>query len=423
MAPSSSNNRFAERFSAVVRVGAKTYFADFYFHMLRMSGLQTALFWFMWWLLSGIILGAMFWGGISTLEDNKLFRPGLEGPTDIHSFTGCLYFGCAIMADAEEPYVEGAAVETVMLIAGLWRTISMALFIATLLEKIANPRARIRFAKQALLTSIDGKPSLTFRFANEKSGWLMDAEVKVFVMQAYVTAEGWHGVRPVELKLMRAHMPILSLSWNVVHQITPDSPLAGYAGLVPSAAAAAELDQGRANNGVSGSASTPLLTRSGSLTSSQPSATAADLNELELLIFFKGEDPVQRETIRAHHAYAGPGEILVTAARYADVIHLPATSSSPSFRNRSSKGTGSAAAAGGVDKESDAASSSSSSGIHPLSALRGRLCGGAGRSVEVLRQHYGARPVILDLHSLDKIEGAPAVVTGGAATMEGVPAV
>jgi hypothetical protein len=292
---------FKERFSRVRRVGARTRLGDFYFHMLRMSAKATIAFWALWWFLSGVVIGAMWWGAITTLEGNVVFRLGVEGVGNVaHDYAACLYYGLSVMADAEEPLVEGGASEAILIIAGLWRTISMALFIACLLEKIADPRARIRFAKQALLTSVDGKPVLTLRLASEKSSFLVDAEVRVFVLQQYRTPEGWNGARPVELPLTRGHMPMLALSWNVTHVITADSPLAQYASLISACtpppprkkvSSSSSSSDGKATPGSpdsSSGSSDSFSAASRSRLSMTPSMMLPNLSQLEVLVFFKG---------------------------------------------------------------------------------------------------------------------------------------
>ena len=170
------------RFGAIRKLGARTYVGDEYSYILRMSALQTAGLWFTWWLASGIVLGLMWYGADGVMTTCY--------GTPIISIAEHVLAGCAHMADAETPYVDGTGKGVVLLIAGLWKTISIALFLTCLIDNISHPRCRVLFSSRAILTFIDGKPALTFRLANEKSAFVLDAEVRAFVIQTFTTAEG-----------------------------------------------------------------------------------------------------------------------------------------------------------------------------------------------------------------------------------------
>ena len=110
---------------------------------------------------------------------------------------------------------DGAGKLAVFLLAGIWQLISLALFIALLVDRVTVPQARIIFSDVAVLGTVNGVPSLTFRLAHERRNVLLDAEVRLHMFIGYRTLEGSVGRRPVELKLSRHKMPFLGMNWQV----------------------------------------------------------------------------------------------------------------------------------------------------------------------------------------------------------------
>lgn len=93
--------------------------------------------------------------------------------------------------------------------------------------KFARPTARLLFSKVALVGQDGDHRQLTFRVANERDSWILDAHFHVSYVRTELTAGGESVVRLHDLKLRKAVAPVLSLTWNVVHEIGPDSPLYG----------------------------------------------------------------------------------------------------------------------------------------------------------------------------------------------------
>ena len=67
----------------------------------------------------------------------------------------------------------------ILLIAGIWQLISLAAFIALLVDRLTKPHSRMVFSKVAVLGSFNGHPALTFRLAHERKNILLDAEVRL----------------------------------------------------------------------------------------------------------------------------------------------------------------------------------------------------------------------------------------------------
>ncbi len=59
--------------------------------------------------------------------------------------------------------------------------VSLAAFIALLVDRMTTPHARIVFSNVAILGSFNGQPSINFRLAHERPGALVDASIRVFI--------------------------------------------------------------------------------------------------------------------------------------------------------------------------------------------------------------------------------------------------
>ncbi|MBL4622505.1 MAG: hypothetical protein JKY89_08910 [Immundisolibacteraceae bacterium] len=93
--------------------------------------------------------------------------------------------------------------------------------------KFARPTARLLFSKVAVIKNEGDQRLLMFRVANERDGRIFDAHFSVSYVRTVIGADGSSSVRLLDLELRKAVAPVLSLSWNVVHEINADSPLYG----------------------------------------------------------------------------------------------------------------------------------------------------------------------------------------------------
>ena len=106
-------------------------------------------------------------------------------------------------------------------------------------SKFSVIRARVRFANVAVITPMNGVPTLMFRVGHERSSRVIDAMIRVVITRTERSTEGVNMYRMYDLKLERERAPALSRSWTVLHTITPESPL--YRA-TPATAAADELE-------------------------------------------------------------------------------------------------------------------------------------------------------------------------------------
>ena len=105
--------------------------------------------------------------------------------------------------------------------------LSIALLTGIVFAKFARPHSRVLFSKVALVETRDGKPTLTFRLANERGNDVVEASLRVNVLSTVHTSEGTTMRRFAPLKLERESSPVFLLSWQVFHVIDESSPLHG----------------------------------------------------------------------------------------------------------------------------------------------------------------------------------------------------
>lgn len=137
---------------------------------------------------------------------------------------------------------------------------------------------RILFADVATVASHDGRMSLMVRLANQRLNAISSAQARLWMLVSYVTAEGVPFRRFEELRLLRDHSPLFTLSWTVIHAIDEASPMLGL-----DAGALAEQDA-------------------------------------SFVVTIEGYDETSGQTVRARKMYHA--EHIRFGARYADILEV-----------------------------------------------------------------------------------------------------
>jgi inward rectifier potassium channel len=101
----------------------------------------------------------------------------------------------------------------------------LALATGVIFTKFSSVRARVQFARHAVIAPWDGIPTLMFRLGNERRSRVINASIRAVIMRTERTLEGVQFYRMVDLTLERWRNPSLSRSWTVMHRITESSPL------------------------------------------------------------------------------------------------------------------------------------------------------------------------------------------------------
>jgi inward rectifier potassium channel len=105
--------------------------------------------------------------------------------------------------------------------------VMMAVMTGLVFARFSRPRARLIFAKSAVIAVHDGTPTLIFRFANARNAFISEATAKLWMLRAITNAEGRRFVGFEPLRLLKSENPVLALSWTLFHPIDADSPLYG----------------------------------------------------------------------------------------------------------------------------------------------------------------------------------------------------
>jgi inward rectifier potassium channel len=103
--------------------------------------------------------------------------------------------------------------------------ISSALSTGMMFAKFAQPRARVTFSRNAIITSFNGVPTLMFRIANMRQNQIVDANLHVYLAQNEVTLEGERFRRFYDMQLVRERSALFVLTWTAMHTIDEHSPL------------------------------------------------------------------------------------------------------------------------------------------------------------------------------------------------------
>ena len=155
-----------------------------------------------------------------------------------------------------------------------------ALAAGSVFARISRPRARVMFARSAVVGLYNGVPTLSFRIANERLSQILEANVAVSLLRWEETREGDSFRRFYDLKLARSHTPVFALSFTVMHPIDAESPLYAF----------------------------------------DPAAFAAE--DAELLVTVTGLEEASSQTVHARYSYRS--EEIAWNSRFADIFKVGA---------------------------------------------------------------------------------------------------
>lgn len=102
-----------------------------------------------------------------------------------------------------------------------------ALATGLLFTKFSQTRATLSFTRNMVITQHDGQPTLMFRIGNERGNLIVEAQARLVLTRTETTSNGSLFYRMYDLKLIRDRSVSFTRSWNLMHTISPDSPLYG----------------------------------------------------------------------------------------------------------------------------------------------------------------------------------------------------
>jgi inward rectifier potassium channel len=198
-----------------------------------------ALLWLPWWVTIAAIAG-------SFLAVNALFAVGFlltGGVANARagSFADAFFFSAQTMGTIGYGalYPQSTAANLLVVVEAIAGLTLTALATGLVFSKFSRSTALLAFTRQAVISPVNGVPTLMFRMSNQRGNQIVDAQIRVVLSRTERTAEGATFYRMHDLTLTRERALSLSRSWMVFHTIGRDSPLHGVG---PEEAQAQDLE-------------------------------------------------------------------------------------------------------------------------------------------------------------------------------------
>ena len=116
-----------------------------------------------------------------------------------------------------------------------------AIVTGVLYGRFSRPHAKLIYAKEAVVAPYKDGVAFMFRLANARNTTLIDVDVEIIYTQLEPLPNGDMARRFYNMELEVRHINFLTLSWTLVHPITPNSPLWGLSDVELSKRAAEVL--------------------------------------------------------------------------------------------------------------------------------------------------------------------------------------
>ena len=145
-----------------------------------------------------------------------------------------------------------------------------------LFVRFSKPKAKILYADHPVVATYDGKPTLMLRIANGRRSVLNGAEIGLHMLVRTVSVEGVTHTFTRELPLVRGTVPVLAITFTMMHVIDETSPFHGW------------------------------------------DADHADIDDLRLFVSVRGHDPAIGQTVADSHRFNGAD--IRFGMRYVDAV-------------------------------------------------------------------------------------------------------
>jgi inward rectifier potassium channel len=198
----------------VVRTGHDPMvFSDLYVNLLSMSWGGLIFVVALFYLISNLIFAVFYY----------FFREGL---TEVRGFADCFFFSVQTMATIGYGHMSPISPVTHILVTieALWGFTYFAFVMGLMYAKFSRPTAQVLFSNVAVISNFEGVPHLKIRLANKRNNRIVDVTARMFLLRHSTTKEGFAIRRFYDLKLVRDYMPLLRLTWTLMHPIDADSP-------------------------------------------------------------------------------------------------------------------------------------------------------------------------------------------------------
>jgi inward rectifier potassium channel len=206
------------KLAVTIRGMRRRRWTDLYHQLLTLGWGGFLLVWIVVYLSVNLVFATLFWldrGGLSgarpgSFEDAFFFSVQTLGTIGYGVIAPKSHFANALVA-VESFFSFGIS----------------ALSTGLIFARVSRPTARVMFSRHAVVTPVNGVPTLMFRAANERRNQVLEAEVTVTLARNMTTIEGVTYKAFQALELKRARSPFFALSWSVMHVVDETSPLFG----------------------------------------------------------------------------------------------------------------------------------------------------------------------------------------------------
>ena len=183
-----------------------------------------------WWSFIGVVVA--FFALLNTCFAVAYLALGLDNLPGVatprgwwQDFLSALFFSIQTFTSVGYGHVYPGSNGTgfVSSLEALVGVLTFALATGLLYGRFSRPTARIHFSRTAIISRrADGTPCLQFRIANQRNNILIDLQARVLLKTVDpATNNQTYAFLPLE----RDSISFFPLSWTVVHDITPESPL------------------------------------------------------------------------------------------------------------------------------------------------------------------------------------------------------
>jgi inward rectifier potassium channel len=250
----------------IVRIGNdRTLFQDLYARILAMK----------WWALLLLICGGYL---VSNFGFALVYLALGDGVDNAKTFGDLFFFSVQTMATIGYGKMSPNSLIANILVAieALWGFAFFAIVTGLVFTKFSRPTARVLFSNVAVISDFEGKPHLKVRLANQRNNRIVDVSARLYLLCNTITKEGYTMRRFYDLALVRSDLPLLQLTWTLLHPIDEHSPLHGL------------------------------------------SSDALEEAEAEIIVSLVGLDETLSQTIQARHSYIS--EEILHGAFFEDVL-------------------------------------------------------------------------------------------------------
>jgi inward rectifier potassium channel len=195
----------------------RTPLRDFYHALLRLP----------WWATISAISGA-FLAANAIFAFAYLLVGGVEHAARA-SFADAFFFSVQTMGTIGygAMYPGSTAANLVVTAESIVSLLLTAMSTGIVFAKLSRSTARCAFTRHAVISPVDGRPTLMFRLGNERGNQIVDAKIRVTLYRTERTSDGRAYYRLLDLRLVRDQALSLFRSFNVLHVIDETSPLHG----------------------------------------------------------------------------------------------------------------------------------------------------------------------------------------------------